>query len=125
MSIDTNLETTIENAETVPTVTVFSKNNCPICVATESKFIERGVPFREINVEEDTEPRAEFSHKSAFDHVLERYGKMMPAVVVENGSWGDSWTGRRPDKIVALISLFERLGATIPAENRAAHRSNL
>ena len=125
MSIDTNLETTIENAETIPTVTVFSKNDCSTCVAVEAKFIERGVPFREINVEEDTEPRAEFGNKSAFEHIVERYGRTMPVVVVENGSWGDSWMGRRPDKVVALVSLFERLGATIPAEDRAPQRSNL
>lgn len=120
-----SITTTAANAETLPTVTVFSKNDCSICVATEAKFIERGVPFREINVETDTEPRAEFGNKTAFEHVVERYGKSMPVVVVENGTWGDAWAGRRPDKMIALIQLFEKLDATIPADERAAHKTNL
>lgn len=125
MSIDSTTEITVENAETIPTVTIFSKNDCSTCTSVESKFLERGVPFREINVEEDTEPRAEFGNKSAMEHIMERYGRTMPVIVVENGSWGDAWMGRRPDKVVALVSLFERLGATIPVEDRTPHRSKL
>lgn len=120
-----NTETTLSDAESIPTVTIFSKNDCSICVSTEAKFTERGVPFREINVEEDTAPRVEFGNKTALEHVMERYGRQMPVVVVEDNTWGDSWTGRRPDKMLDLIQLFEKLGATIPVEERAAHKTNL
>ncbi|MET3172905.1 UNVERIFIED_ORG: glutaredoxin [Arthrobacter sp. UYCu721] len=116
--------TTAANAETLPTVTVFSKNDCSRCDATEAKFIKAGVPFREINVEEDTEPRAEFGNKTALEHVVERYGRTMPVVVVENGVWDDHWSSLRPDKVLELIALFEKQGATIPAGERAAHKTN-
>jgi glutaredoxin len=113
-------------AETsIPTVTVFSKNDCSICDAVEAKFTERGIPFREINVQTDTEPRAEFGNKTPFDFVVERYGRSMPVVVVEDGPRSDSWSSRRPDKVLALIQHFEAIGATIPVEERAAHNSHL
>lgn len=105
-------------ASPVPTVTVFSKNDCSICVATEAKLTERGVPFREINVQEDAEPRDEFGGRTPLEHVLENYGRSMPAVVVDDGTEKDSWTGRRPDKLLQLIGRFEALGALIPAEER-------
>jgi glutaredoxin len=125
VSIETSNNTatavvTAANAETVPTVTIFSKNDCSRCDTTEAKFIKAGVPFREINVETDTEPRAEFGNKTAFEHVVERYGRAMPVVVVENGVWDDHWNSLRPDKVLELIALFERLGAVIPAEERGA-----
>lgn len=125
MSIETTpAETTIENAETVPQVTVFSKNDCTLCVGTKNRFTAKGIPFREINVEEDTEPRAEFGGKTPLEHVL-KYGNQMPFVVVENGSWGEQWSGARPDKIVELGLLFERLDALIPAEDRKPVKSLL
>jgi glutaredoxin len=117
--------TTAANAVTLPTVTVFSKNKCSRCDAVEAKFIKAGVPFREINVETDAKPRAEFGNKTAFEHVVERYGREMPVVVVENGVWDDHWSGLRPDKVLELIALFEKQGATIPAEERAAHMTHL
>lgn len=117
MSINTETaETTMADAETIPTVTVFSKNNCSVCVATEARFTRRGIPFTEINVEEDTEPRAEFGNKTPKEHVKAKYGLQMPVVVVENGSWGEQWSGARPDKVVELGMLFERLGALTPAD---------
>lgn len=112
-------------ADVIPTVTIFSKNDCSICDSTKARLTARGVPFREINVQEDTAPRAEFGNKTPFEYVVERYGRSMPAVAVEGGPESDSWTGNRPDKIVALIQRFETLGATIPVEERAAHASHL
>lgn len=120
----TNTEPATTSTGSVPTVTVFSKNDCSVCDSTEAKFIERGIPFREINVQTDTEPRAEFGNKTALEHVMERYGRQMPVVVIEDSTWGDHWTGRRPDKMVELIQLFEKLGATIPTEERADHKIN-
>lgn len=111
-------ETTIQTPTSVPTVTVFSKNDCSACDATKDKLTAAGVPFREINVEEDTEPRAEFGNETPLTHVIEKYGRSMPAVVVEDDQWGDFWLGRRYDKLVALIHLFQKLGAIIPEEDR-------
>lgn len=125
MTTTPTYEEVAQDMTAVPTVTVFSKNDCSICVSTEAKFIEKGIPFREINVETDTEPRAEFGNKTAFDHVVERYGRQMPVVIIQNGTQSDHWSGRRPDKIVELTQLFESLGATIPVEERTAHRTNL
>jgi glutaredoxin len=109
----------------IPVVTVFSKNECSICDAVEAKFIERGIPFREINVQTDTAPRAEFGNKTPLEHVIENYGRSMPVVVVEDGPRSDSWNSRRPDKVLALVQHFEKIGATIPVEERAAHTSHL
>lgn len=109
----------------IPTVTVFSKNECSICDAVEAKFTERGIPFREINVQTDTAPRPEFGGKTPLEHVIENYGRSMPVVVVEDGPRSDSWSSRRPDKVLALIQHFEAIGATIPVEERAAHTSHL
>ena len=130
MSITTELpRTTTESSAApipaIPTVTVFSKNDCSICDAVEAKFTERGIPFREINVQTDTEPRAEFGDKTPMDYVVERYGRSMPVVVVEDGTQIDSWNGRRPDKVLALIQRFETIGAAIPVEERTAHISHL
>ncbi|MEO3931344.1 glutaredoxin family protein [Micrococcaceae bacterium Sec7.4] len=114
-----------EAATTVPTVTVFSKNDCSRCDAVEAKFTERGVPFREINVETDTAPRAEFGGKTPMEHVMENYGRSMPVVVVQGGAGEDSWNGTRYDKVLPLIQRFEALGALIPTAERAAHTSHL
>jgi glutaredoxin len=124
MSMTTPITEATED-EAVPTVTVFSKNNCSICVATEAKLTERGIPFRDINVEEDTEPRAEFNNLTPFDYVVRYYGRSMPVVVVDSGVWGDHWTGRRFDKMFDLIQLFEKLGATIPEADRVATKPRI
>lgn len=123
-------QTTTEAAATgdapaIPTVTIFSKNNCPYCVSTKARLTARGVPFREINVQEDTAPRAEFGGKTPMEHVVGNYGTSMPAVVIKDGPADESWTGSRPDRTLALIQRFEAIGATIPVEERAAHASHL
>lgn len=112
-------------ANTVPTVTVFSKNECPYCDSTKARLTARGVPFREINVQNDTEPRAEFGGRTPLEHVMENYGRSMPAVVVTDSSGEESWTGSRPDMTLALVQRFESLGALIPAAERGAHTSHL
>lgn len=123
MSITTELPQTV----TEPAVTVFSKNDCPYCDSTKARLTARGVPFREINVQEDTEPRDEFGGLTPLDYVVANYGRSMPAVVVaeDSGNYEESWTGSRPDKTLALIQRFEQLGATIPVKERAAHTGHL
>ena len=113
MSIDTDIIPTPSGQQPdppVPTVTIFSKNDCPDCTRTKDRFTAKGVPFREINVQEDQAPRAEFGGKTPLAHVIENYGTRMPAVVVEHMGKTDSWTGPRPDKVVETGLLFEQLG---------------
>lgn len=115
MSIDTTTEQpAVETDPSDPTVTVFSKNDCPDCTRTKERFLAKGVPFREINVQEDTEPRAEFGNKTPLEYVKERYGLRMPAVVVMHNGHADSWTGPRPDKVVETGLLFKKLDALVP-----------
>lgn len=99
-------EATDEDSSSAPTVTVFSKNDCPLCDATVAKLEDANIPFRKINVEEDTEPREEFDGKTPFEHVVTHYGRSMPAVVVKHKGVEDFWLGARYDKLVGLKRLF-------------------
>ena len=38
-------------------VTVYSKNNCPFCVRAKALFDSRGVPYTEVNIENDAASR--------------------------------------------------------------------
>ena len=38
-------------------VTVYSKNNCPFCVRAKALLESRGVPYTEVNIENDPESR--------------------------------------------------------------------
>lgn len=90
-------------------VTVFSKNDCPRCTNTEKAFDRDGIVFDEINVESDLEPRAEFGGKTPFEHVTQTLGiREMPLVLVEDGAWGDRWTGLRLDKHVELKQILRQ-----------------
>lgn len=109
----------------IPTVTVFSKNDCSRCDGVEAKFNARGIPFREINVQEDTVPRDEFGGKTPLEHVMENYGREMPVVVVQDDAGEVSWSGSRYDKVLELIQRFKSLGALIPEAERTAHTSHL
>lgn len=113
------------DATSVPTVTVFSKNECTRCTAVEARFTARGIPFREINVQNDTAPRDEFGGMTPLEHVLENYGREMPVIVVRDDAGENSWSGSRPDKVLELIQRFESLGALIPEAERAASTSHL
>ncbi|KIA72692.1 hypothetical protein ANMWB30_24600 [Arthrobacter sp. MWB30] len=125
MSIETHTPKTTVPEQRVPKVTVFSKNNCSACDATKIQLIKHGIPFEEINVETDTEPRMEFGNLTPLDYVIKHYDRQMPRVVVDDDTWGDSWSGARYDKILELKNLFEKLGAIIPAEQRGEHKTRL
>lgn len=116
------LETAPRPRTPIISVTVFSKNDCANCTNTEKQFDRRGVPYTEINVQEDTEPRAEFGGLTPFDYVVATYGRQMPIVVVDDSDteWGDWWTGSRIDKILATIKRFTDTGQLIPLDQRAA-----
>jgi len=121
----TEMPASSANTASVPTVTVFSKNECTRCTAVEAKFTARGIPYRKINVQNDTTPRDEFGGKTPLEHVLENHGREMPVIVVQDDAGEDSWSGSRPDKVLELIQRFESLGATIPEAERAASTSHL
>jgi glutaredoxin len=101
-------------------VTIFSKNDCANCANTEKQFTRKGVPYTEINVQEDTEPREEFGGLTPFDYVVANYGRQMPIVVVEDSDneWGDWWTGARIDKMLATIKRFSDTDQLIPENER-------
>lgn len=99
-------------------VTVFSKNDCSDCTALKKQFTRKGVPYTEINVQEDQEPRAEFGGLTPMEHVVMNYGRQMPAVVVTDDEWGDWWTGSRIDKILETIKRFRDADLLIPEEQR-------
>ena len=105
------------------TVTVFTKNDCWRCNNVESRFDKDGVPYEEINVETDTEPREEFGGLTPFEHVVKNYGREMPVIVVEDDNWGDWWTAIRPDKMIETKQRFADAGMLIPEEMRSARDS--
>lgn len=111
-----------EAPATIPTVTVFSKNDCPLCDSTVATLEKSGVPYRKINVEEDTTPRDEFGGKTPLEHVVTNYGRSMPAVVVETGPIIDFWLGARIDKLVGLKRIFAELDALIPEDQRPGRK---
>ena len=107
--------------ETLPStlsVIVFSKNDCWRCNNVENRFDKDGVPYEEINVETDTEPREAFGGLTPFEHVVKNYGREMPVVVVEDDDWGDWWTGIRPDKMIETKQRFADAGMLVPEEMR-------
>lgn len=98
----------------IPTVTVFSKNNCPDCTSVKNAFIRKGVPFTEINVETDTEPREEFGGLTPLDYVIKTHGRKMPAVEATDGQWGVNFVGPRIDKILEIVRIFKANNQLIP-----------
>lgn len=115
-------DNTTATAAPALTVTVFSKNDCAICVSTERTFGKKGVPFTEINVQEDLEPRDEFGGKTPMDHVIETFGRAMPVVIIrdETGFAVDSWSGANMFKLHETIKRFEAAGLLIPEDERQA-----
>lgn len=104
-------------------VTVFSKDNCWRCKNVEKRFDNDGVPYTEINVETDTEPRAEFDGLTPMAYVIAKYGREMPTIVVEDDTFGDWWSGIRPDKMISIRERFEAAGMLVPEEMRSARDS--
>jgi len=100
---------------------MFTKNQCSICDNTKRQFDLKGVPFTAINVEEDTEPRAEFGGKTPFEYVVETYGRQMPVVVISDEiGVEDWWSGGRMDKWRETIQRFDEAGLLIPEDERVA-----
>lgn len=98
----------------IPTVTVFSKNDCSDCTSVKNAFIRKGVPFAEINVENDTEPRKEFDGLTPLEYVIKTHGRKMPAVEATDDQWGVTFVGPRIDKIIEIVKVFRNNGQLIP-----------
>ncbi len=99
---------------------IFSSTVCTYCNQAKRVFRSKGVPFEEINVELDTEPRDEFNGLTPRDYVIENYGKQMPVIIVTELDTGyeDSWVGSRPDKIIETVKRFTEADLLIPEDER-------
>lgn len=73
-------------------VTVYSTGpGCQRCTLTKKALDQQGVPFVEVDLREQPQAR---------DYVTEELGYTeAPAVVVEDGTGQDHWSGFRPDQI--------------------------
>lgn len=83
---------TMETAHTLH-VTVYTKDNCQQCAATERALNRIGLDYREIKINE------------ANISLLQEAGfTQAPVVMVSTGSeLQDFWSGYRPDKIQGLL----------------------
>lgn len=70
-------------------ITVYSKTHCPQCDATKRRLDRIGVPYDEINLDENKEAR---------DELVSLGFKATPIVMAGSVSW----SGYRPDMIDAL-----------------------
>lgn len=83
---------TMETAHTLH-VTVYTKDNCQQCAATERALNRVGVDYREIQI---TEATISLLQEAGFTQA--------PVVMVSKGSeLQDFWSGYRPDKIQGLL----------------------
>lgn len=83
---------TMETAHTLH-VTVYTKDNCQQCAATERALNRVGVDYREIQI---TEANISLLQEAGFTQA--------PLVMVSKGSeLQDFWSGYRPDKIQGLL----------------------
>ncbi|WP_247644917.1 glutaredoxin domain-containing protein [Bifidobacterium pseudolongum] len=83
---------TMETAHTLH-VTVYTKDNCQQCAATERALNRVGVDYREIQI---TEANISLLQDAGFTQA--------PVVMVSKGSeLQDFWSGYRPDKIQGLL----------------------
>lgn len=83
------------------TTLIYSKNNCQQCKRTKLELDKKGVPYQEVNIEEDND--------TSFDDYVTYLkdghdGAMAMPVVVPDARFGlDRWAGLQPGKIKALV----------------------
>lgn len=107
---------TAQTEGTTPAIiTLFSKNDCGRCTTTAGQFKKAEVPFRYINVETDTEPRAEFADadgnpRTALDYVTQEFGTAMPAVELRDAEDRTvrlmSWSNMNPMRITEVKKAY-------------------
>ena len=71
-------------------IIIYTRNDCRPCKETKKRFVEFGIPFEEINLDE---------HPELIDYVKYEL-RFSSTPVVVNGD--DVWSGYRPDKIEAI-----------------------
>ena len=81
-------------------ITIYTKDNCPQCEATKKKFHSLGVPYNEIDLDENA---------GAVDFVRWLGYSQAPVVVVSrcednNVVIDQHWSGFRPDMIKKVVS---------------------
>ncbi len=92
MTNSATLDTTEDESRTLD-VTVYTKDNCQQCAATERALTRVGVDYREIKI---TEANISLLQDAGFTQA--------PVVMVSMGSeLQDFWSGYRPDKIQGLL----------------------
>lgn len=95
-------------------IIVFSKNNCMKCEMTKKALSRKNIPFRSINMQEDTNTYAEFNDRTAFDYVTQDLSyQMAPVVLVRTISETNvesqySWCDFRHDRIKKLVESYSK-----------------
>lgn len=74
-------------------ITLYSKPNCPQCVATKRRLDKRGAAYTVVDVTEDAD---------ALAFVLGLGYQQVPVVVLESGA---HWSGFQPDLIEAALKV--------------------
>ena len=78
-------------------VIVYTKNNCKQCDLTKAFLKRHGIPYREVNVEQDPD---------TLDKVKAMGYQQVPVVVVPfeyPTSGGHHWSGLQPDNLKRLL----------------------
>ncbi len=81
---------------TAPAVTVYTRSGppkCMSCVQTTRHLTKRGIPFTEVDVDEDPGTRLALDYLGL---------SSLPVVVVATALGEQTWTGYRPDRLDAL-----------------------
>ena len=80
------------------TLTIYTKpSGCFGCTKTKQKFVEAGLPFREVDVT---------TNQAAFEYITEELGySQVPVVVYDRDGTENHWSGLNPGKIQHTIDI--------------------
>jgi glutaredoxin-like protein NrdH len=80
------------------TLTIYTKpSGCFGCTKTKQKFVEAGLPFREVDVT---------TNQAAFEYITEELGySQVPVVVYDRDGTENHWSGLNPGKIQHSIDI--------------------
>jgi glutaredoxin-like protein NrdH len=83
------------------TLTIYTKpSECFGCTKTKQKFVEAGLPFREVDVT---------TNQAALDYITEELGySPVPVVVFDRDGTENHWSGLNPGKIQQIIDIETR-----------------
>ncbi|MEH7379052.1 glutaredoxin family protein [Bacillus sp. JJ1533] len=72
-------------------ITVYTTNTCPYCVMMKNFLKENGIPFKEVNVQQD---------RNAANRLVKTTGQMGVPQTEINGQWV---VGFDPEKVMELV----------------------